>query len=810
VSRHGSAASPFIPPQALDVLLNTAMDGFWDIDFVSDEVYCNLKLHQNLGYELPPGHTGRHPAREFMAQYLHEADLQRASELRSQCEAAHDPVIEIELRALSASGAYRWIRLNGRIIAWTPDGKAARALGWQMEATSGSRLEDSLSAVASAISAVSGLEFFQALVLELSRTLGSRYCYVAELQPGGGAQALTVAAADGGRIEPNFEYALAGSPCEQVALADVCVYPEHVREAFPSDELLVKMNVESYFGVALISSTGTPMGILVVMHEAPMPHSHLTECVITIFAARAAAELERMRTEQSRLTSERRFRELLERINIAAVILGPEGEVQFCNQHLAAILGIPPGEIVGASWLERFVPAEQRDRVATTVAEAADWDHRPRKGVSEIMTVSGAHRTMEWQITNLTTPEGGFAGVAAIGVDLTDKLILEQQVREALKLEAVGRLAGGVAHDFNNLLTVIGGYCKLALSQLTLNSPLAHYLEEIERASDRAADLTRQLLAFSRKQLLQPRLFSLNEVLFSLEPALRRLAGAQVTLRIDAHASTDTVLADPQQIEQVVFNLSINARDAMPRGGSLHLQTANVVLPESEPDAVLDPGTYVVLSVVDSGAGISDEVLAHLFEPFFTTKETGQGTGLGLSSCYGIIRQSGGDIRVTSTPGSGACFRVYLPCTQEKPRPAPSEPASAKEDSAPAAGREKRTARVLVVDDDEPIRLFLRSVLENHGCSVAEAAEGRTAMSMLQEERFDAMVTDLVMPDQEGIETIRAARKDFPKLPIVAISGAFQGQFLKMAERLGADAVLQKPIRPEDLVRTLDTVLKKF
>jgi len=811
VRGHGSAASPSIPPQALDVLLNTALDGFWDIDFVSGELYCNLKLHQNLGYQLPPGHSGRHPAREFMARYIHEADLSRAAAVRKQCEASHDPVIELELRALSATGVYRWIRLNGRIVAWTEDGKAARALGWQSTATSSSRLEDTLLSIAGAVGTASGRQFFEGLVLELSRTLHARYCFVAELKPGGADRARTVAVAAGGAIEPNFEYDLAGTPCEQAVRSNICVFPENVQEAFPEDHTLAAMNVASYFGAVLKSTTGAPLGILTVMHDAPMPHGHLTEAVLTIFAAQAASELERLRAEESRVSSERRFRELLDRMNIAAVILGPEGDVQFCNQYLAAMLGRQPAEIAGVSWVDTFVPADEREKVACAIADAEDWDHRPRKGLSQIVASSGARRTIEWQITSLSTPEGGFAGVAAIGVDLTDKLILEQQVREALKLEAVGRLAGGIAHDFNNLLTVIGGYCKLALSQLKVNSTQAHYLEEIGRASDRAAELTRQLLAFSRKQLLQPRRFSLNEILFSLEPAIRRLAGAQVKLRVEAVASPDSVMADPQQLEQVIFNLAVNARDAMPEGGSLVLQTGNVELIESEPDAVLDPGEYVVLSVVDTGAGMSDEVLAHLFEPFFTTKETGQGTGLGLSSCYGIVRQSGGDIRVSSTPGSGACFRVYLPCAGQQPGEE-SPPAASNLAASPAAQvpqPEEPAVRVLVVDDDAPIRLFLRNVLEEHGCSVTEAAEGRTAMSMLKQSPFDVMVTDLVMPDQEGIETIRAARKDFPRLPIVAISGAFQGQFLKMAERLGADAVLQKPIRPEDLVRTLNGLLKK-
>ncbi|WP_321470042.1 response regulator [uncultured Paludibaculum sp.] len=624
--------------------------------------------------------------------------------------------------------------------------------------------------------------------------------------------------------------------------------------------------------------------------------------------------------------SERRFREMMESVNLAAVILDRDGRIQFCNEYLARLLGRDRAGLMGVDWCQEFIPATDRERVSARLQSFLLRTDVVRTGRNEILGRGGQRRLLEWDNTVLLDAHGRPSGIAAIGRDLTDWMAMEEQVRHAQKMEAVGRLAGGVAHDFNNLLTVISGYTRLSLAQVPPgDTNLSRYLNEVVKASDRAAERTRQLLAFGRRQLMQPRPVAVHSLLQGLESVLAEVVGSPIQLVLHLQAAQDVTVADPGQLEQVLLNLAVNARDAMSAGGRLTVSTRNETVDTHEAGAAskLRPGEYVVVCVSDSGRGMSEDVLAHLFEPFFTTKGVGEGTGLGLSTAYGIVGQSGGDIRVTSEVGRGSSFEIYLPCVitdqQGTPVPETSEMASAPSGAAsilvaedqeevlafasevlrglgyqvaiashatdaletarrlgwkvdllltdlmmPGAdggtlARELQAAipalkvvfmsgysdpedalaplnetgghyirkpftpeqlasviraelgkgvrRVLIADDEDAVRLYIRRVLEEAGYAVREAADGRAAMRELESEPVDVLITDLVMPDQEGIETIRLARKAFPDLRIIAISGAFFGQFLKMAELLGANAVLPKPLTRSAMLDAVRDVL---
>jgi CheY-like chemotaxis protein/two-component sensor histidine kinase len=366
-------------------------------------------------------------------------------------------------------------------------------------------------------------------------------------------------------------------------------------------------------------------------------------------------------------------------------------------------------------------------------------------------------------------------------------------------MEAMGLLAAGGAHDFNNLLTVISGYCQLAQARVQPGHPVLRDLEEVAKAGDRAANLTRQLLAFSRQQVLEPRVLDLNEVIEDVEKMLRRLLGADVELRFRPAQDLGRVRADAGQIEQVLLNLIVNARDAMPDGGRISVETENA---EINGAAELPSGPYVLLTVTDTGCGMDAKTASRIFEPFFTTKEVGRGTGLGLSTVHGIVKQSGGHIAVQSEPGQGTTFRIHFPrvsATQEVSQSTASQ-------AAPARG----TEAILVVDDDTSLRGLVSEILRLHGYTVIEASDGETALTMLENNGsvIDAVVTDVVMPNVNGRELVRRATKMRPNLPMLLMSGYVGDNVEALGSLLGPRvAFIQKPFNPGALLEKLRDVL---
>ena len=420
------------------------------------------------------------------------------------------------------------------------------------------------------------------------------------------------------------------------------------------------------------------------------------------------------------------------------------------------------------------------------------------------------HRTKDGRTIEVesSTDAIEFAGRAARLVlvrDVTEQRQLEGQLRQAQKMEAVGRLAGGLAHDFNNLLTAITGYGDLVLGALPADDARRADVEEIRIAADRAAALTQQLLAFSRKQVLQPRVLDLNVIVRNAEKLLRRLIGEHIAMEAVLDPALGAVKADPTQLEQVIVNLAVNARDAMPQGGRLLLQTRNAQLDTgyTSEHSMVQPGEYVQLAVSDTGLGMDEQTKARLFEPFFTTKELGKGTGLGLSTVYGIVKQSGGYIWVYSELGCGTTFKVYLPlveaaATVDVPAPAPE-----------AAPRGSET--VLLVEDEPALRAVARRVLQRQGYAVLEAADGDAALALVATHQgpLDLLVTDVVMPGLSGrdlADRLTAAR---PDLRVLFVSG-YSGEALAHHGILDPDlAYLEKPFNPDALAIKVREVLDR-
>ena len=403
----------------------------------------------------------------------------------------------------------------------------------------------------------------------------------------------------------------------------------------------------------------------------------------------------------------------------------------------------------------------------------------------------------------LTLPGYEVPLMLGVGTDITPRRQLEEQLRQSQKMEAIGRLAGGIAHDFNNVLTAILGYSQMLLTDLPDGDLRREDIQEIEHAANRAATLTRQLLAFSRRQVLQPQVLDLNELVDNLDKFLRRLLGEDVDLRVSLSPGLWLVSADSGQMEQVIMNLAVNARDAMPTGGKLTVETANVVLDAAyaQRHIAVTPGEYVMLAVSDTGTGMDEETQARIFEPFFTTKSSGKGTGLGLSTVYGIVKQSGGNIWVYSEIGRGTTFKVYLP--REAGAGAP--PPKARTEPTDLRGTEV----ILLVEDEDPVRTLAAKVLRSLGYQVMEAKLGREAVTIANthDGKIDLLLTDVVMPEYSGAELARKLGETRPHLRVLYMSGYTDEAIIHHGVLASNIAYLQKPFTPDVLATKVKEVL---
>lgn len=628
--------------------------------------------------------------------------------------------------------------------------------------------------------------------------------------------------------------------------------------------------------------------------------------------------------EESQLAfqdSERRYRMLFEDSPVPMIVFDAESLAFLAvNDAAQQLYGYTREELLSLSLQDTRTPEDVPEIMEfiarTKTADSYRGSFRIRRKDGRMVPIEVRGRTIEFL---------GRRARLALLTDITEQKRLEMQLQQSQKMEAVGRLAGGIAHDFNNLLTVILGYSESVLQKLGIQHPLHSKVLEIHSAGERAANLTSQLLAFSRKQILQPQTLALNTVITNISQMLNRVLGEDIHIALHLDSGLGQVQADVTQLEQVLMNLAVNARDAMPKGGQLVIETRNCELEEQQ--ALLlgaAPGSYVALSVSDTGSGMDEATKNRIFEPFFTTKEVGKGTGLGLSMVLGVVQQSGGAISVYSEPGIGTTFRIYLPrlnapaVAREEPEAAISKPAkegavillAEDEDNvrklASAAlseagyiilearnGKEAleiaatcsqppamlltdvvmpgisgpdlaaqlkqkwpnlpvlytsgytdhalltRSAlthdtpflqkpysrasllthiadvlehstpqrTVLIVDDDTSVRGLLRSSFEDSGYSVIEASNGREAIAKVNGHPIKLVVTDLVMPERDGLETIKVLRKKHPDVKILAISGAFEGGFLKLATKVGADAVIQKPFKREQVLEAAEQLV---
>ena len=507
------------------------------------------------------------------------------------------------------------------------------------------------------------------------------------------------------------------------------------------------------------------------------------------------------RAEEELRKSEERYRRLVENAHDMIYTHDLNGNFTSINAVAEQITGYTREEALRMN-IADTIAAEQLDGARQNIAEAiAGQETGPHE--FEIIARDGSRIAVEVN-TSVILKDGVAVAIQGVARDVTERKKLEQQLRQAQKMEAVGLLAGGIAHDFNNLLTAINGYSDLVLAQLKVEDPLWRNVEQIKKAGDRAASLTRQLLAFSRKQILQPRVLNLNSIVADMGKMIGRLIGEEIELRTVLNPELGSVRADPSQIEQVLLNLAVNARDAMPDGGKLTIETANISLGEGSfaQRFIVPPGDYVRLVVSDTGAGMDAATKARIFEPFFTTKESGRGTGLGLSTVYGIVKQSEGYILVYTEPAHGTAFKIYLPRVDER----------VEEYIQGVAIQEhyfQGTETILVAEDDDTVRQLTRELLEIYGYNVLEASNGGSALLLCEryEEPIHLLLTDVIMPEMSGHELTTRLAQLHPEMKVLYMSGHTEDVIVNRGVLIEGTAFIQKPFAPDALARRVREVL---
>ncbi len=503
---------------------------------------------------------------------------------------------------------------------------------------------------------------------------------------------------------------------------------------------------------------------------------------------------EQKRVENSLRESEQRYRELFESANDIVYTHDMEGHYTSLNRAGERITGYTRDEARSLDFATVVVPED----VELVKAMLAGKRAGERQTTYEITIVGKSGKRLPLELsTQVLCRDGKPVEVLGIARDVSERKRLEEQLRQSQKMEAIGRLAGGVAHDFNNLLTLINGYTDMLLGQLPPESPLHSDANEVRRAGEKAVALTRQLLTFSRQQVVAPKILDLNEIVSDMDRMLRRLIGEDVELEVRLDGQLGRVSADASQLEQVVMNLAVNARDAMPKGGRLTIETLSVHVEDPVPHRTGDlaPARYAMLVVSDTGEGMDEETRHHIFEPFYTTKGEGRGTGLGLATVYGIVKQNGGHVAVESQPDQGATFRVYLPVTEAEATPQ-AQP------HAPATMR-RGSETVLLVEDEESVRRLLHASLERCGYAVLCASDGLEALRICEgyEGPIDLMVTDVVMPVMGGVELRDRARTIRPDMRTLFISGYTE-------HPLEGSPFLPKPFTPMELAETVREILE--
>jgi PAS domain S-box-containing protein len=774
-------------------------DAVWDWDLVTKTVWWNEGFEILFGYPL----AAIEPGPESRYSRLHPDDHARVVAGIHAVIDGGGATWSDEYRFRNADGSYADILDRGSVIR-DDAGRAVRMVGAMTDLTQRKRAELAQRAIyriAQAANAVTGLEDLLRQTHEIVAELfPARNCYVALHDPVTNQVTFPYWSDERKPLSTPRTYGRGLTEYILRTGEPLLVTPDVNRDLQARGEIVVS-------GVPAVDWIGVPLkvqdrtiGVLVVQtYSEGTRYGERERDILQFVSTQVAMAIERQRVESQLRESENRYRLLFEANPEAMLVYDTESLcILAVNEAAIRRYGYSREEFL-AMTIKDLRPASEQTRLEQILREPLDGPHihtnlrhQRKNGTIIDVEVSSDQITFD-----------GRAARLVLATDVTERKQLENQFRQAQKMEAVGKLAGGIAHDFNNLLTAIIGYSVMLGQSLGADDRRRKDIDEIHGAAMRAAGLTQQLLAFSRKQVLQPRVLDLNETVGKANNLLQRLIGENIALTTVLDPGLDAVTADPVQLEQVIINLAVNARDAMPNGGELRIETANAELDAAytAEHSIVSPGSYVRLTVSDTGVGMDDATKARLFEPFFTTKGPGLGTGLGLSTVYGIVKQSGGFIWVYSELGKGTAFKIYLPRVD-----------AALEAISPAAlspDTNRGTETVLLVEDEPALRAVARRALEGHGYTVIEAADGHTALALAAEHagQFSAVVTDVVMPAMSGRELAEHLAVSQPDVPFLFMSGYTDDAIVRHGVLEPGVAFLQKPFSPEALARKVRELL---
>jgi two-component system cell cycle sensor histidine kinase/response regulator CckA len=572
-------------------------------------------------------------------------------------------------------------------------------------------------------------------------------------------------------------------------------------------QLALRHSLRACWSTPIASQNGRILGTFAIYYREPRTPDAEHLQLIAHATQLAGIAIERDQAKAELRAAESRYRTLVERLPAITYVaeLGAEGPWHYVSPQIESILGFSPAEWLStpANWMDRIQPEDRH--IALAAEKRFQETQELFQAEYRMLARDGRVLWFRDEAVLLRDTDSQKLLMQGVMYDITERKRLEDQLRHSQKMEAVGQLAGGVAHDFNNLLMLIQAHNERLRERLTVNDAAHKDAVEIEHAVVRAASLTRQLLAFSRKQVLQPKVLDLNVVLADVAKMLDRLIGKSIELKVEQGQFLWRVKADPGQMEQVILNLAVNARDAMPQGGKLVIETCNVEIDEAyaRSHESVSPGRYVRLTVGDTGIGMDTQTQARMFEPFFTTKEPGKGTGLGLATVYGVVKQTGGWIWVASEPGEGTTFEIYLPQIEEVEKSMTTSAKKAIPATAPTG-----TETVLLVEDQDGIRDLVGEFLRRKGYTVLHAVDGEEALRLAEHhDEINLLLTDVLMPNIGGRELAERLTQERPRMKVLFMSG-YTEQTSLGGEAVGQPAaVLQKPFSMDNLARKIRNVL---
>ncbi|MBI2485738.1 MAG: PAS domain S-box protein [Deltaproteobacteria bacterium] len=686
------------------------------------------------------------------------------------------------------------------------DGDVIDGIAVVEDITERKRAEEVLLSIAKGVSAATGEAFFQSLVEHLAKTLEADYAFIGELKDDKVKLVKAIAVYADGKIASNFDYDLAGTPCEGVVRKELCSYPSGVQQKFPHDYLLTEIGVEGYVGTPLFDSSGRPLGLMVVLYRQPVRNLNIAESMLQIFGVRASAELERKRAEEALKESEEKFRNLVEQTNDWVWEIDRNGAFTYVNPKVYEIVGYEPEEILGKTTFD-FMSSEEVKRFGEVISSFISMQKPFFRLEKTLIHRDGRLVFFETSGAPIVDSNGALHGYRGIARDVTERKRIEEELLKAQKLESLGVLAGGIAHDFNNLLTAILGNISLVKMYGNPEDKAYKRLTEAEKASLRARDLTQQLLTFSKGGAPVKKVTLTKELV--RESANFAQRGSNVRCEFSIAKDLWPLEVDEGQISQVINNLVINAQQAMPQGGVIKIIAENVSRGEQTihlgsivNGILLKEGKYVRITVEDHGIGIPEEHLSKIFDPYFTTKQ--KGSGLGLAVTYSIIRNHDGYIGVESKLGVGTKFYIYIPVNDSKI----SELINLVNES-PVEGK----GRILVMDDEEIVRGVLLEMLSQIGYEVGCARDGSEAIDLYIKAKecdtpFDVIIMDLTIAGgMGGKEAIKKLLEIDPDVKAIVSSGYSNDPVMSDYMKYGFIGVVNKPYKIGELSKTVYQVI---